>query len=698
MPRATGLLLRPAFGFVFAAFFLAAPAPAFAQIKDDVVVTPASSDSRLLASPQLNLLIEPQSAAPASSSSQSPHSGTDPIAPIVPVRLPIPVRGTGSGSNPGASATYAFPPTAVLTTALGTVATVFNDSNSPLTVAPALTGDSSFSISSGVSCSTVDAASPCSITVKFAPRSAGNFSSTLTYATSAGTQSLSLTGTGQALAPGESIVSATDSPQVALYTIRPATPGSIYIEFGTTTAYGTQTSAQSVNSFLAPPIPIYVAGMLANTTYHMRAVITSPAGAVSYDSDHTFTTTSVDPSILPTINAGPYAGQTPQPGIELMDSTTGPTGFLQGYAINLNGKVIWTYNYADRSTASIIQPITLLPNGHFLVEISYASQDSLGGDTSGPNVLREIDLAGEAIRQITIDQLNQRLVTAGFSLVAIDFSHDALQLPNGHWLVIVTNTQDFKNLPGFPGTTTVLGDAIVDLDTSLNPVWVWNAFDYLDVNRHPLSFPDWTHANAITYSPDDGNLLFSLRHQNWILKLKYLNGTGDGSILWHFGYQGDFTLVNATAPQDWQYAQHDPHFTTANTTGKFGIAIMDNGNDRMYSNGYPCATDGNPACYTDIPVFTVDESAMTATLDYYAGNPNPGAYGYSYFGGNAEYLGNGDVEFDVTFPSPPSDPYTSEVWEYTPVSGGKPVWGAYVVGGNLYRAFRIPSLYPGVTW
>ncbi len=361
-------------------------------------------------------------------------------------------------------------------------------------------------------------------------------------------------------------------------------------------------------------------------------------------------------------------------------------------------RVIWTYNYADRSTASIIQPITLLPNGHFLVEISYASQDSLGGDTSGPNVLREIDLAGEAIRQISIDQLNQRLVTAGFNLVAIDFSHDALQLPNGHWLVIVTNTQDFKNLPGFPGTTTVLGDAIVDLDTSLNPVWVWNAFDYLDINRHPLSFPDWTHANAITYSPDDGNLLFSLRHQNWILKLKYLNGTGDGSILWHLGYQGDFTLVNATSPQDWQYAQHDPHFTTPNTTGKFGIAIMDNGNDRMYSNGFPCATNGNPACYTDIPVFTVDESAMTATLDYYAGNPNPGAYGYSYFGGNAEYLGNGNVEFDVTFPSPPSDPYTSEVWEYTPVAGGVPVWGAYVVGGNLYRAFRIPSLYPGITW
>ncbi len=692
MPRFT---LRPGLAYVFAPVLLAcALTPASAQIKDDVAVTASPLNVRLLAGPQVDLLIEPQSAAQIAAPTLRSGNPTGPIAPIVPVHIPVPLSGSGSQPNP--AATYAFPPTAVLTTALGTVATVINVSNNPLSVAPSLTGNSSFSISPGVSCgATIDKTTACSITVKFAPRSAGNFSTTLTYANSSGTQSLNITGTGEVLAAGESLVTATDNPQVALYTIRPATAGSVYIEFGTTTGYGTQTSATSVNSFLAPPISIYVAGMIANTTYHMRAVITAPNGAVSYDSDHTFTTTSVPTSILPSVAAGPYSGQTPQPGIELMDATTGPAGFLQGYAINLNGKIIWTYNYADRSTASIIQPIQPLPNGHFLVEISYASQSSLGGDTSGPNVLREIDLAGEAIRQISIDQLNQRLAAAGYTLTALDFSHDAVPLPNGHWLTIVTNTKSFTNLPGFPGTTNVLGDSIIDLDTNLNPVWVWNAFDYLDINRHPLSFPDWTHANAITYSADDGNLLFSLRHQNWILKLNYLNGTGDGSIIWHLGYQGDFTLVNGTSPQDWQYAQHDPHFITKNTTGKFGIAIMDNGNDRMYANGLPCASGGNPACYTTVPVFTVDESAMTATLDYHGGT---GAYPYSYFGGNAEYLGNGDLEFDLTFSPSSQNPYVSEVWEYTPEANGQPVWGSYVVGANLYRAFRIPSLYPGVTW
>jgi hypothetical protein len=92
-------------------------------------------------------------------------------------------------------------------------------------------------------------------------------------------------------------------------------------------------------------------------------------------------------------------------------------------------------------------------------------------------------------------------------------------LLNGHWLCLVNSTKPFTDLPGYPGVTPVLGDALVDLDTNLQPVWVWNSFDHLDVNRHPYLFPDWTHSNAIAYSADDGNLLLSIRHQNWVIKI-----------------------------------------------------------------------------------------------------------------------------------------------------------------------------------
>ena len=133
-----------------------------------------------------------------------------------------------------------------------------------------------------------------------------------------------------------------------------------------------------------------------------------------------------------------------------------------------------------------------------------------------------------------------------------------MMLSNGHLIVLAATQQDISG-------TTVTGDVIIDLDQNHNPVWLWNEFDHLDTNRRPYQFPDWTHTNAILYSPKDGNLIISIRHQNWLVKVDYANGAGAGDILWHLGYQGDFTLVGGTDPTDWFYAQHGPSFTTTNT-------------------------------------------------------------------------------------------------------------------------------------
>ena len=123
-------------------------------------------------------------------------------------------------------------------------------------------------------------------------------------------------------------------------------------------------------------------------------------------------------------------------------------------------------------------------------------------------------------------------------------------------------------------------------------------------------FPDWTHTNAVLYSADDGNLIVSIRHQNWIVKLDYANGSGAGDIIWHLGYQGDFALVGGTDPTDWFYAQHGPSFTTKNTTGQFGLAVFDNGDDRVFPQGV------SPTLYSTVPVFSIDETAKTATLTF----------------------------------------------------------------------------------
>jgi hypothetical protein len=61
-----------------------------------------------------------------------------------------------------------------------------------------------------------------------------------------------------------------------------------------------------------------------------------------------------------------------------------------------------------------------------------------------------------------------------------------------------------------------------------------------------------------------------------------------------------------------------------------------------------------------------------------------------------QQLANGNVEYDLcgvglTTPS-------SQVFEVTQESTAKTVWSMQVTGTYLYRASRMPSLYPGVQW
>ena len=86
------------------------------------------------------------------------------------------------------------------------------------------------------------------------------------------------------------------------------------------------------------------------------------------------------------------------------------------------------------------------------------------------------------------------------------------------------------------------------------------------------------------YSSDDHNLLLSIRHQNWIVKINFQDGTGSGDVMWKLGYQGDFKLVNATDPTDWFYAQHGMNFLRRTPPAISRLTLMDNGNDRTYPN------------------------------------------------------------------------------------------------------------------
>jgi hypothetical protein len=63
-----------------------------------------------------------------------------------------------------------------------------------------------------------------------------------------------------------------------------------YFQYGTTTAYGSSTAAQSVGASSSPsPLAATVGGLAPGTTYHFRLVVENPDGVV-YGGDQTFTT------------------------------------------------------------------------------------------------------------------------------------------------------------------------------------------------------------------------------------------------------------------------------------------------------------------------------------------------------------------------------------------------------------------------
>lgn len=494
------------------------------------------------------------------------------------------------------------------------------------------------------------------------------------------------------------VVANTTNPQVAEYSMYLPQPGTLAVQFGPDTGYGISTWSQPTPSKpvnYGGEINMEVGGMRGSSTYHMQALITLANGVTFKDTDHTFTTGAAPPTVPLQITRP--SGQTPQPGIELLDTIYlhgkgYSPNIAQAFATDLSGNVIWTYSYKT-TQSDLLYPIKPLPNGHFLLLISFLASPNPQAEVPGTlNEIREIDLVGNVIHELTVTALNQSLAAKGFNVTLQNVHHDVVALPNGHLVLIGSMVKAYTNLPGYPGTINVLGDVLVDVDQNYNPDWVWNTFDHLNINRHPYLFPDWTHSNALLYSTDDHNLLLSIRHQNWIIKIDYQDATGSGNILWRLGEGGDFKLVGATDPTDWFYAQHGPNFFSPNTTGVFKLGVMDNGDDRKFPAGVTCGSTGSPPClYSTVPELQVDESAKTATmLFHYIAPTNL----YSWCCGQADLLANGDIEAD--FAAVPSG---AVIREMDPTqTPPQIVWQAVTPNYAQYRALRIPSLYPGVQW
>jgi arylsulfate sulfotransferase len=504
-------------------------------------------------------------------------------------------------------------------------------------------------------------------------------------------------------------VTSTANPLVALFSAQTCIPGNfIRVRFNHTGSTVSQTT-NSIPCSSTNSANFYIAGMYPNSQYQMHHETMTATGTILHvGSTFTFNTGSLPTNLLFPTNTVPTPPVPP-------GSTTAPI-LLHGYlpvagppyvvqsATDLAGNVLWYYPHP------VGQMTRTEVGGKMFVLISH--QTNLYN-----NVLQEIDLAGNITLQTNVHRINEQLaaMTDPFTgkprRPVNQFDHEIRRLSNGYIAVkaseemLVTNAAQCGTTNGNPNTCDVLGAQVLILGPSLQIKWAWDAFDFLDISRPanlgeichqtdsgcPVIFlasqaNDWLHMNAIQLT-EDGSLLLSIRNQDWIVKVNYAGGFGDGSVLWRMGYQGDFTINNPPTPpagsacttpaQLQEYAwfshQHDANFQYG---GQSVLTLFDNGNLRITE----CDKGGSSRGY----VLNVDESTFTVTPLLVQG-----LAGYAVGFGTAEVIpGTSNYHFDNGWVNPGP---ISKSLEITPLGSTDFEMDSQDV--TTYRSYRMQDLY-----
>jgi len=457
-----------------------------------------------------------------------------------------------------------------------------------------------------------------------------------------------------------------------------------------------------------PPLSMnfYVAGMEANSFYSLTPE-TSTSGVVTAGTTIRFQTGTPNvtfPSITIPVPATTQDSLTDH--VLLTDGLLQSGGFP--LATDLNGNVIWYYAAFDNPDQNGSLLTRVVPGGSMLV---IANGPNSSNSVTNNQVLREIDLAGNTLRETNATRIRQQLVAMGRKSACTmgstvctfgGFHHDAIRLPNGHTMAFGDVEQVFPaGTQGSKGPVDIVGDIIVELDDNFQVVWSWSTFDHdgggtqLDINRpavlgetcamnQPGCPPiflapianDWLHSNSLQYRTTDHNLIMSLRHQDWVIKIDYQDGRGTGNILWRLGNGGDFSIVS-TDPWPWFSHQHDAGFEL---NGVFDV--FDDGNTRVADN--PGVTENSRG-----QAYNIDETNLVATQIL---NADLGVYSFAL--GSAQLLSNGNYHFLPGINNSPSGMFSQSI-EVLPDGT---IGFIEQSTATAYRSFRMPNLYsPPIT-
>jgi hypothetical protein len=459
------------------------------------------------------------------------------------------------------------------------------------------------------------------------------------------------------------VISPTANQLVFLYSAPPCPAGSrILVNFkGAGVRHATPArSCQEGRS-----VSFYLAGLRATTSYTAQHVVQDDQGRA----------TASGPLLEFATGELPF---TPPPtrSLQTPDASSEERVLLQNrlfdysIATDLEGNVVW---YIPEIIQYLTRP---QPGGYFL-----AINENHDADDSGQR-LRLIDLAGTTILETNAARINEQLERRGHNRMT-SFHHEARRLPDGKVLVLAGTERFITDVQG-PGEVAVIGDMILLLNAELEVEWVWDAFDHMDVSRQAIlgqkcvprggGCPvmriatvanDWLHGNSLAVTPD-GGILYSARHQDWIVKIDFANGTGSGAVIWRLGKDGDFAVISDD-PDPWFSHQHDASLVNGDS-----ILLFDNGNTRY-------ATDQN--VHSRGQIFTIDEATRTARLTM-----NVDLGGYALALGSAQQLRGGRYHFNAGWlPN-----LSSQALEF---NGAGRMLSQIEADTQQYRSFRMRDIY-----
>ncbi len=487
------------------------------------------------------------------------------------------------------------------------------------------------------------------------------------------------------LVGGRATVTAMPNPLVALFSA-PACPAGAFIAVffhSNGLADLSQTNWTACNGAVSNNV--YIAGMRANTTYIMQYAVESGGSIFIVGPTLPFTTGTPTETFSPVTILIPETSQA-DPSEKVVLHAFLPTF---PFASDVAGNVLWYYKQAADAGQSVLLTRPL-PGGGM-----YMSATGQGSNPAAPTtnqVLRQIDLAGNTVRETNAGRISEQLVAMGTDPITA-FSHEVQILPNGDTMALGATEKLFP--PGTQGSkgtgpVDVLGDTILILDANLQVKWFWDAYDHLDINRRAilgetcvnnqggcppvLLAPvanDWLHGNSLYYIPSEGNLLYSSRHQDWLIKIDYNNGTGTKNILWRMGVGGDFA-INSSDSYPWFSHQHNASFENEGTTF---LTVYDDGNTRVAPPPVGLGSGNSRG-----QQLMVDQKNMVVTPVL---NADLGVYSNAL--GSAQLLPNGNHMFEAGT----SSSGASQTIEVTP-SGVQ----AFNMGGTTsYRAWLMPDMY-----